>query len=68
MKATAKALEDRCTDIGMKVARKIFERRGNHAEAHLTELELAAICSIAVQLGMVEAMQALRRKVEGGAP
>lgn len=27
----------------MKVARKTFEKRGNHSEAHLTEAELACL-------------------------
>jgi hypothetical protein len=30
------------------VARKVFAKRGNHSEAHVTELELAAIINAAL--------------------
>ena len=31
------------------VARKVFAKRGNHSEAHLSELELAAIIKLALE-------------------
>lgn len=36
-------------NIGKAVARKMFERRGNHAEMHITENELAAILTEAIR-------------------
>ena len=42
-KAAAKA--------GLRLARRIFETRGNHSEVHLSEEELAVILSAAFQLG-----------------
>ena len=36
--------------IGRKLARKVFETRGNHSETHLSEVELAALLAYAVQL------------------
>lgn len=35
--------------VGETAARRLFARRGDHAEAHLTELELAAVVAAAVQ-------------------
>jgi hypothetical protein len=37
--------------IGARLARRIFEQRGNHTEAHLSERELAAYLGLAAQLG-----------------
>lgn len=36
-------------DIGMQLARAEFRRRGSHAEAHLSEAELAALISIGAE-------------------
>lgn len=60
MKASLKTLEDRSLEIGRQLARKVFEKRGNHTEAHLSEMELAAICSLAAQGGMHEVMLTVR--------
>lgn len=38
-------------EAGMIVARKLFEKRGNHSEAHLTELELAALIALGFEMG-----------------
>lgn len=40
---------------GKLIARKFFERRGNPSEAHVTELELAALCTLLYAQGL-EAM------------
>ncbi len=39
-------------DAGMAMARKIFEKRGNHSEVHLNEGELAGFLSIAISNGV----------------
>lgn len=36
---------------GQRLARKVFAKRGNHSEAHMSELELAALLTIAVERG-----------------
>jgi hypothetical protein len=36
-------------DIGRELARRLFAKRGNHSEAHLSELDLAAICALAAE-------------------
>lgn len=35
----------------MQLARRLFEKRGNHSEVHLSEVELAALLAIAFQRG-----------------
>lgn len=40
-------------DIGKKIARKVFEDRGNHSEAHIRESELAAICIAAAESAII---------------
>ena len=37
---------------GRKIARRVFARRGNRTEAHISEAELAALCALAYQLGL----------------
>lgn len=37
------------TTPGAMLARRVFETRGNHSEAHLTEPELAALFDVAVE-------------------
>lgn len=37
-------------NIGRAVARCMFDRRGNHSEAHISENELAAIIAEAIKL------------------
>lgn len=65
---TIQALKEEAVDVGRKIARKVFERRGNHSEAHLSELELATICAFAAEQGMAAAMLTVREPagVEGG--
>lgn len=38
---------DQALERGMALARRIFARRGNHAEIHLTEVQLAALLALA---------------------
>ena len=44
---------ERAIKEGQRMARKVFSKRGdgNNAEAHLSELELAALLAIAVERG-----------------
>jgi hypothetical protein len=44
-------IERRSIRTGAIVARVIFNKRGNHSEAHISETELASICAYAFQLG-----------------
>lgn len=39
--------------IGERIARRIFQERGNHHEAHLREAELAGICMAAAESAIV---------------
>lgn len=45
-------ISERSGLIGQRVARKIFEKRGNQAEAHLSEAELAAFVAIGAELAV----------------
>jgi len=36
---------------GQMIARKVFAKRGNHSEAHISEAELAALLALAFELG-----------------
>lgn len=54
---------------GVIFARKFFAKRGNHAEAHVSEIELAALLSVvfeqgqkAANVGLVNALE----QVEAG--
>lgn len=38
-------------DAGMKMARQIFAKRGNHSEIHLSEAELATLLALAFKMG-----------------
>lgn len=38
--------------VAAHAARLVFRRRGNHSEAHLSEIELAAIIEAAVQVAL----------------
>lgn len=40
--------DERSPAIGTRIARAIFERRGNHSEVHLSEAELAAFLTFAI--------------------
>jgi site-specific recombinase len=42
----------KAANIGKLLARKIFEGRGNHSEAHITEKELAAMFEAAALLAL----------------
>ena len=37
--------------LGRQLARKVFDRRGNRTEAHMSEAELAALLALAVAIG-----------------
>ena len=39
-------------DIGKVLARRLFHKRGNHSEVHLTEAELAAMLALAAEQGL----------------
>jgi hypothetical protein len=45
------APKERALAIGMALARKVFEKRGDHSEAHLNEAELAAALTLAAEVG-----------------
>jgi hypothetical protein len=47
-------LRQRSTEEGARLARKVFAKRGNHSEAHLTEVELAASLAVAFEFGYEE--------------
>lgn len=38
-------------EIGRTLARKVFAKRGDHTEAHISELELAALLALAAKQG-----------------
>ena len=46
-RGTPKSTSDLAVDVGMAMARKIFEKLGNHSEIHLNEGELAGYLAIA---------------------
>lgn len=39
-------------EIACKAARLVFERRGNHSEAHISENELIGICAACAQTAL----------------
>ncbi len=43
---------------GRRMARRVFEKRGNHTEAHIREDELAALLAIAFERGELKAARA----------
>ena len=43
--------------IGAQLARMVFAKRGNHSEAHISEMELAALLALAAALGERQAHQ-----------
>ncbi|HWV38571.1 MAG TPA: hypothetical protein VN033_08830 [Vulgatibacter sp.] len=49
--ATSPSGDEAQIEIGRRIARHVFSKRGNRAEAHLSELELAAICALAAEHG-----------------
>lgn len=53
-------------EYGLGVARKVFAKRGNHSEAHLTEAEVAAIAAVAYKDGLRDSgAQELRYALRG---
>lgn len=42
--------------IGQLLARRLFERKGNHSEIHLSEIELAAAIDGGIELAIKAAM------------
>jgi hypothetical protein len=42
--------KDSSDKVGIAVARRIFEARGNHSEIHLSEMELATIVAMSIDL------------------
>lgn len=47
----APSMDNRSVNFGMKLAREVFSKRGNHSEAHLPEAELAALLALAFEAG-----------------
>jgi hypothetical protein len=52
--AQTELLVARALTEGARVARTIFAKRGNHTEAHLSEVELSAILTVVFELGYTE--------------
>lgn len=42
---------DTAVEAGMRLARRFFQKRGNHSEAHLSEKELAGLMALAFNMG-----------------
>ncbi|MGE0225494.1 MAG: hypothetical protein AB7S57_19655 [Acetobacteraceae bacterium] len=68
---TATTDEDRALAIGQQLARHVFHKRGDHSEAHLGELELAAVLALAAQYGQASVLERVSWRhvlmaVEGG--
>lgn len=40
------------TEVGQKIARRLFEQRGDNTEVHLQEQDLALLCKLAFQIGL----------------
>jgi hypothetical protein len=57
----------RSCDIGVHVARRCFEVRGNHPRVYLKERELARLLALAAELGKGYAPRG-DRKPAGAAP
>lgn len=46
--------------VSEKVARKVFEKRGNHSEAHLSEAELKSIIDVAIRIAATRSANSRR--------
>ncbi len=44
-------IERRARIVAKSMARLVFDKRGNHSEAHISEAELAAYIAAAYELG-----------------
>jgi hypothetical protein len=44
-----KSSRDRAVEIGADLARKVFQKRGNNSEVHLSEAELAAMIALGIE-------------------
>lgn len=55
---TPEELMKRSADLGAKLARRVFARRGNHSEVHLSEDELAGLLGLAAELAFKETLPA----------
>jgi hypothetical protein len=51
--AAPSALSNTAIEIGSRIARKIFEQRGNNHEVHLRESELAGYCIAAAEAAII---------------
>lgn len=51
--AAPSVLSQTSIDIGTRIARRIFEQRGNHSEVHLHESELAGICIASAEAALI---------------
>lgn len=67
-------MSETAISIARKLARHVFAKRGNHAEAHLSEMELGAIIALGIELAMKQCVilgrpsnATLRRGIPDGA-
>jgi hypothetical protein len=44
-------MREAARQTGKRIARKTFDKRGNHTEVHLCEVDLAVILVVAFELG-----------------
>lgn len=58
------AIPEGAARTGLQMARKIFAKRGDHSEAHITEEELAVMLAAAFHLGTTHRDDAYPRLVE----
>ncbi len=53
---------------GKMCAREVFRQRGDHAEAHMTEVDLAGVCAAAFHLGYEAAEKTAEAAAKAGRP
>ena len=69
MTDTSRTSNEHAIDIGRELARRLFAKRGNHSEAHLSELDLAAICALAAERALaIPAAETTDARVENLTP
>lgn len=60
MKLSPEQIAIQAANIGARMARRVFEARGNHTEAHLREDELAALMGTAYEIGLKNGQEAAK--------
>lgn len=48
---TPEQIAKKADEVGARIARRLFEGRGNHSEMHLSESDLAAAFSAVYEIG-----------------